>query len=568
MAILTIFSFSASAEVIYYEDFSGSVQNELDGTSPDINNSAGGNTWTASWSWRANGYLGTWASAGSSATLPFSPESGKVYQITATFRDVEGDGDWLALGYAQGSSSDFNERFIRGVTTANPWMLRRGNTAGENDQIFLGPGTGNGSEITNTLDRSSDLDFRILLDTRNSNWSVEWYQKLNSDSSFMLIDSQQYSSNPPIAAVGFANAGDGTSGYVDDFTLETLAPLSISIIENPKDTAFYSGMDVSFQVTFTSNSTPQAEWYKVTDGGDTLVDDSAPDISTTLIYNSTSQQYTAELEIANTASDDAAEYYCLISNSEGDSITSGQATLENANAGFVANWTLDRQDYHSGEYFDVQGGHNAAVNEPAVFTEGIRGGENSAADTSSGNGWATSPDFQPTGDSSDAFSVSIWSRWNNPENNLFVITALGGTAEFKNSELPSGQWKHLCITYDGEKGRIYINSRLVYSEYWRNIDIGSLYAQIAHENGGEILNGAIDEIRMYNYALSELQISTLYSRDADCILPYKDSLDVSGAYGVPDCLVNFYDYNSNMNISELAEFADGWLSCGFYPGCN
>ena len=221
--LILLLSSLLMGEGIYEDDFSGDGAVDLHGLAPDVDNYGGGNTWIAHWGWKADGTPGPY----SSATLPFTPAVGKVYRLSTTFKNVVGDKDWLAVGFAAGSSinsGDNDDRFISGDTAGQPWMLRRGNDAAEDeyDQTFAGPGTANIEDISNTLNRSSDVDFQIILDTRPAQWQLVWYQKLTSESEYSTVRDFTYLTNPSIGAVGLACANEGTTGDIDYFLLEDI----------------------------------------------------------------------------------------------------------------------------------------------------------------------------------------------------------------------------------------------------------------------------------------------------------------------------------------------------------
>jgi hypothetical protein len=72
----------------------------------------------------------------------------------------------------------------------------------------------------------------------------------------------------------------------------------------------------------------------------------------------------------------------------------------------------------------------------------------------------------------------------------------------------------------------------------------------------DFLVGALDDLRIYNYALSQGEIGDLYREVYPdgrlCILEYTDQFDLNG-----DCVVDFEDF---------AILASSWLSSGIYPG--
>jgi chitodextrinase len=76
--------------------------------------------------------------------------------------------------------------------------------------------------------------------------------------------------------------------------------------------------------------------------------------------------------------------------------------------------------------------------------------------------------------------------------------------------LPLGSWTHLATTYDGTTLRFYVNGSQVASiAYGGPITTSSGALRIGGDSmWGEYFNGLIDEMRIYNYALSASQIQT------------------------------------------------------------
>lgn len=204
-----------NGKVIFFEDFAGDAGADLDGLAPGID-AVGGTTWIAAPQWNADGSVD--GEIGS-ATLPFTPETGKIYQLTVRVVDVP-TGDWIAVGFAQGSTSVNGARFIDDPYKGNPWALHRSVAASatDEDHYFMGPGTGDGA-ATGTW--NNNVDMRIILDTRGDNWQVEFQQRYaGSTDPFTTVGTASYTSNPPIAAVGVANSK--TFGSVEYLVLEEI----------------------------------------------------------------------------------------------------------------------------------------------------------------------------------------------------------------------------------------------------------------------------------------------------------------------------------------------------------
>jgi hypothetical protein len=79
------------------------------------------------------------------------------------------------------------------------------------------------------------------------------------------------------------------------------------------------------------------------------------------------------------------------------------------------------------------------------------------------------------------------------------------------SPVPLNVWTHLATTYDGTTQRIYINGTLVASRpQTGTIAVGNGALRIGGNNSwaGEFFSGLIDEIRVYNRALTDAEITT------------------------------------------------------------
>ncbi|MBN1281141.1 MAG: InlB B-repeat-containing protein [Candidatus Thermoplasmatota archaeon] len=85
-----------------------------------------------------------------------------------------------------------------------------------------------------------------------------------------------------------------------------------------------------------------------------------------------------------------------------------------------------------------------------------------------------------------------------------------GTQIFDSTGLPLNQWSHIATTYDGQTLKVYVNGVLKNSAALTGTITTSndpLYIG-ASLSWGEYYNGAIDEVRVYNYALPQSEILT------------------------------------------------------------
>ena len=76
-------------------------------------------------------------------------------------------------------------------------------------------------------------------------------------------------------------------------------------------------------------------------------------------------------------------------------------------------------------------------------------------------------------------------------------------------------WTFICATYDGNYARLYINGNLTIKD--NGYGFGEIYYQpgglaIGREgdHSSNYFEGIIDEVRLYNCALTENEISILY----------------------------------------------------------
>src|SRR6185503_1223388 len=117
-------------------------------------------------------------------------------------------------------------------------------------------------------------------------------------------------------------------------------------------------------------------------------------------------------------------------------------------------------------------------------------------------------------------SVSTVSSWfvglTNNNRVCFVVSTNGSTRTnitlLSTESLPVGQWSHVAATYDGTTLRLYINSTLSrQSNYSRGLFPGTVPLTMATLPLGTqslfwTLLGALDEVSIYNRALSQSEI--------------------------------------------------------------
>ncbi|MBI3408481.1 MAG: fibronectin type III domain-containing protein [Planctomycetes bacterium] len=121
---------------------------------------------------------------------------------------------------------------------------------------------------------------------------------------------------------------------------------------------------------------------------------------------------------------------------------------------------------------------------------------------------------------------------NSPNPGVFISTAqaddLGPMAS---SVLPTNVWTHLAGTYDGATMKLYINGALAASTAVSGSALISTGALTIGSNAvwGEYFQGLIDEVRIYNIALSQAQIQA----DMNAAVGASQSAQSFGAASVP-----------------------------------
>lgn len=124
-----------------------------------------------------------------------------------------------------------------------------------------------------------------------------------------------------------------------------------------------------------------------------------------------------------------------------------------------------------------------------------------------------------------------------------------------NDYLTIGQWKHVAVTFDGTNAMMYVNGRQAGGPSAFTFAAGTnarLYLGAAQNPGYDPFVGALDDVRIYNYALDPVSAVRLYAEvtgNPGC--PYPLTYDLSG-----DCEVSLADF---------AIIASAWMECGLIP---
>jgi hypothetical protein len=234
-----------------------------------------------------------------------------------------------------------------------------------------------------------------------------------------------------------------------------------------------------------------------------------------------------------------------------------------------------------GELKDKSGNNNHGVAQGNIeFSEGV---ENEAA-YFDGDSWITVPDDDSL-DLYDSFTFSYWLKKEDAgEGGWAIILSKSNSSELNDNSPYAvahssdgyyplirltqndvyqsisssswtgfGEWHHLAITWDGEEIKFFKNGEYQDSSFWEGVLPDSQsHLEIGRDEPGwiETYRGWLDELRIYDTALSAMQVANIYSNQIGTEVTETDSdeldedIDTSIQSSlVSDTLVYVNDYN-------------------------
>ena len=212
---------AASASTIYSDSFVQASGTQLNGqtvqTSATYAGGTSGATWIADTGITTNGSNAVNLASRQNMYLPFTPEAGFIYTLTATLNDTtaNSDGGWLAAGFAPKTaigSGFYNNNF--------DWALVRNTaagTAGGTPQYFGGPAVANSSSLGTTADNGLQT-LMVTLNTSAAAWTGS--ATINGSSA-----SYTYATNPTITDVALGAWTDG--GTISGFSLTAVPAAAV-----------------------------------------------------------------------------------------------------------------------------------------------------------------------------------------------------------------------------------------------------------------------------------------------------------------------------------------------------
>lgn len=155
------------------------------------------------------------------------------------------------------------------------------------------------------------------------------------------------------------------------------------------------------------------------------------------------------------------------------------------------------------------------------------------------------------------FGMGTGSGWNS-------LASFGSDAT-----LVDGAWQHVVAVYDGSSARGYVNG----------VDVGTVSAAMVSntnilaigwdaQNGSQQFAGSIDEVRIYNRALSANEVASLYNASSAKVKA-PNNLGLVGYWSFDDCKLNkATDSSGYGNTGTLTNFALSGATSNWMTGAQ
>jgi len=200
--------------------------------------------------------------------------------------------------------------------------------------------------------------------------------------------------------------------------------------------------------------------------------------------------------------------------------------------GLVAQYAMEgNADDSSGN------GHNGAIVGSPVFVNGPAGKAKAIQFNGAAGQYIDLGTFNPSL-MTNMLSVSLWANWKGPtglyqgliaKRNYWSTTDMMWQMEANNAAgnvtfsrngsypasgnpiLPVGEWAHVAVTFDKANARFYVNGAMTGQgafSFGPNRE-ASMHIGCCDVNGGNPFNGAIDEVRLYDVALTDAEVRAL-----------------------------------------------------------
>jgi hypothetical protein len=212
------------------------------------------------------------------------------------------------------------------------------------------------------------------------------------------------------------------------------------------------------------------------------------------------------------------------------------ALVGSASAALVAHYKLDEGAGTTATDSSGNGHHGTAQNDVPTWVDGQPGyGKAMYFDGTEASAWVDCATFNPS-EGTGQLTVALWAKWDGANGSYQGLIAKNDDAQvsemmwlleidvdnnirffqFDNwtacaDILPQGQWAHVAITFDGSTLIFYLNGEESCTDSFSlgpKTDATVVFGA-SYKLGWNRLNGALDDIRLYNHALNENEIKAL-----------------------------------------------------------
>ena len=195
----------------------------------------------------------------------------------------------------------------------------------------------------------------------------------------------------------------------------------------------------------------------------------------------------------------------------------------------VGYWPLNEENGDTAYDYSGNENHGGLEGNPTQGANGVVGGNAYEFD---GDDDYVETIFQPDSDN-DVWSLSFWVYVNEPhewavghfaeDTRIYISNAHGwrlgdgrveGDGDFlRENDFSVGEWSHLVLVGDGSMSRAYVNGDFVGEDSysWSGSTNNLLLGAINSDSPDDFLDGVIDDVRIYNRALTPAEIQYLYN---------------------------------------------------------
>ncbi|MDR6966331.1 chitodextrinase [Flavobacterium arsenatis] len=222
-------------------------------------------------------------------------------------------------------------------------------------------------------------------------------------------------------------------------------------------------------------------------------------------------------------------------------------------------------------YDNLNGNAPFTSNPNTSFVNDRNGNATSALNLNNAGVEASIPTL-PFGGSSR--TISVWAKLNtvqNPHNHIFsyggIFTGLGFAGAFNESAVDFfgysddfnvlsantvATWYHFVYSYDGVNVKLYKNGVLLATEPKNlNTAVYDMFSLGRSLDYASVFDGAIDDLKIYNYALSQEEITALYTTNSLSISDFNQSLSEIKLYPNPASDILNIQTNSTLKSVEI-----------------